>query len=213
MKWQNKAAALAAAWVLACGAAVAGPQAARVDHRLHKPQPTAEARDMAQWILRTRDAGGLPFLVVDKKAAQLYVFNPDGRMTAATPVLLGAARGDEGVPGAGEHAQSGTLPFEERTTPAGRFLTHPGRNSEGEAVIWFDYEAALAIHRLRPGRAHAIRAARLEKSEPSERRVSLGCVVVPVKFYLGVIEPLLGRRAGVVYVLPETYAAREMLDL
>ena len=103
---------------------------------------------------------------------------------------------------------------EERTTPAGRFVTHPGKNLEGEPVIWFDYDAALAIHRLRPGRAHTVRAARLERSEPAQRRLSLGCVVVPVKFYLDVIEPLLGRRSGVVYVLPETQPLRDlMLDL
>jgi hypothetical protein len=209
MRWQNKAAALAAAWLVACSGAIAA-QPKHTD----QPQPTAETRDMVQWVLRTHDAGGRPFVIVDKKAAQLYVFKPDGALQAATPVLLGAARGDDGSPGVGERAQSGTLPFEERTTPAGRYVTQPGRNIAGEPVVWMDYEAALAIHRLRPGRAHTIRAARLEKSEPSERRVSLGCVVVPVNFYLGVIQPVLGRRAGVVYVLPETHSARElMMDL
>lgn len=210
MQWKNRAAALAAAWLLAC----AGAQAAPSSKATELQRPTADARDMAHWVKRTRDASGRPFVIVDKKAAMLFVHAGDGRLLASTPVLLGAARGDDGAPGAGDRAQGGTLPFEERTTPAGRFDTHPGRNLEGEPVVWFDYEAALAIHRLRPGRAHTIRAARLEHSQPDERRVSLGCVVVPVKFYVGVIEPLLGRRAGVVYVLPETQPARErMLDL
>jgi hypothetical protein len=165
---------------------------------------------MVQWVLQSRDAAGKPFLVVDKKAAHLYVFEASGRLRASTPVLLGAAVGDDSTPGVGERAQTGTLPFEDRTTPAGRFLTHPGRNRAGEPVVWIDYEAALAIHRLRPGRSHDIRAARLDSSRPDERRVSLGCVVVPVAFYLGVIEPLLGSREGVVYVLPETRPAREL---
>jgi hypothetical protein len=207
MQWKNKAALAAAAWALACSAALAAPQAARTDRN----RLTADAQEMAQRVLRTRDAGGRPFLVVDKKAAQLFVFSPAGGLQASTPVLLGAARGDEGAPGVGERAQSGTLAFEDRTTPAGRFVTHPGKNLEGEPVVWIDYEAALAIHRLRPGRAHSIRAARLEQSSPDERRVSLGCVVVPVKFYLDVIEPLLGRRSGVVYVLPEAQSARELM--
>jgi len=210
MRWQNKAAALAAAWLVACGGATAAPQAKHTDQL----QPTAETRDMVQWVLRTHDAGGRPFVVVDKKAAQLYVFKPDGALQAATPVLLGAARGDEGTPGVGERAQSGTLPFEERTTPAGRFVTQPGHNIAGEAIVWMDYDAALAIHRLRPGRSHTMRAARLAKSDASGRRLSLGCVVVPVNFYLGVIQPVLGQRSGVVYVLPETHSARElMMDL
>jgi hypothetical protein len=165
---------------------------------------------MVQWVLQSRDAAGKPFLVVDKKAAHLYVFEPGGRLRASTPVLLGAAVGDHSAPGVGERAQAGVLSFEDRTTPAGRFLTHPGRNRDGEPVVWIDYDAALAIHRLRPGRSHDIRAARLDSSRPDERRVSLGCVVVPVAFYLAVIEPLLGERQGVVYVLPETRLEREL---
>ena len=209
MQWKHRAAALAAAWLLACGAQAAPSQATG-----RQQQPTADARDMAQWVQRTHDAGGRPYVIVDKKAAMLFVHAANGRLMASTPVLLGAARGDEGAPGVGDRAQSGTLPFEERTTPAGRFVTQPGTNLEGEPVVWFDYDAALAIHRLRPGRAYNIRAARLAHSQPEERRVSLGCVVVPVKFYLDVIEPLLGRRSGVVYVLPETQPMHErMLDL
>lgn len=207
MQWKNRAAALAAAWLLACGGALAAAPSKATEHQ----RPTADAHAMSKWVQRTRDAGGAPYVIVDKKAAMLFVHAAGGRLLAATPVLLGAARGDEGAPGVGDRAQGGTLPFEERTTPAGRFVTHPGRNLEGEPVVWFDYEAALAIHRLRPGRAHTIRAARLQHSEPEERRVSLGCVVVPVKFYVDVIAPLLGRRAGVVYVLPETQPARDLL--
>ena len=210
MQWNHRAAALAAAWLLAC----AGAQAAPSQATGRQQRPTVDARDMAQWVQRTRDAGGRPYVIVDKKAAMLFVHAANGRLMASTPVLLGAARGDEGAPGVGDRAQSGTLPFEERTTPAGRFVTQPGTNLEGEPVVWFDYDAALAIHRLRPGRAHNIRAARLAHSQPEERRVSLGCVVVPVQFYLDVIQPLLGRRSGVVYVLPETQSMHErMLDL
>jgi len=207
MQWKNKAALLGVAWAIACGGAMAAPHAAHRDG----PKPTADAQEMAQWVQHTGDAGGRPFLVVDKKAAQLYVYRPDGRLQAATPVLLGAARGDTGVPGVGDRAQSGSLPFDERTTPAGRFVTQPGRNLQGESVVWIDYDAALAIHRVRPGRSHAMRAARLQQSRPEDRRLSLGCVVVPVSFYLNVVEPLLGRHAGVVYVLPETQSMRELI--
>lgn len=210
MQWNHKAAALAAAWLVACGGALAAPSQATA----RQPQPTADAREMAQWVQRTQDAGGRPYVIVDKKAAMLAVHAANGRLLATTPVLLGAARGDEGAPGVGDRAQSGTLPFEERTTPAGRFVTQPGTNLEGERIVWIDYEAALALHRLRPGRAHNVRAARLAHSQPQDRRVSLGCVVVPVKFYLDVIQPLLGRTEGVVYVLPETHPLQEnMLDL
>ena len=206
MHWTSKLAALCAAMVVACAASAA----AQLDGAFERHKPSPDARFVAQWALEGADAAGKPFLIVDKKAARLYVFEGGGRLLAATPVLLGAQPGDHSVPGVGERAQTGVLAPEDRTTPAGRFLTQPGRNLEGEHVIWIDYAAALAIHRLRPGRAHQVRAARLESSAPHERRVSLGCIVVPVAFYLDVIEPLLGQRRGIVYVLPETQSAREL---
>ena len=207
MNWKTQAAVLGAAWAIACGVF-----AAPLDGAFLRQHPSEDARQMVQWVLRTHDAGRKPFLVVDKKAARLYVFEASGRMQAATPVILGAARGDDSAPGVGDRAQDGSLPFDERTTPAGRFETQPGRNLQGEAVVWIDYDAALAIHRLRPGRSHALRAQRLQASAPAQRRLSLGCVVVPVRFYTGVIEPLLGRRSGVVYVLPETQTMQALLE-
>jgi hypothetical protein len=224
MQWKSKAAALCAAWAVAFAAC-----AARTDQDFERQHPSADAREMAAWVQASDDAGGKPYLIVDKKAARLFVFEADGRLLAATPVILGAALGDSSTPGVGERAQNGTLTAEDKTTPAGRYDTQPGRNIDGEHVVWLDYgEAlalhrlqrehvvwldygeALALHRLRPGRSYKTRAARLASSQPQERRLSLGCVVVPVAFYLDVVKPLLGSRSGVVYVLPETQSAREL---
>jgi len=206
MQWTSKLAAFCAATVLACSASAA----VWLDEAFERHRPSADARYVAQLATAGADAAGRPFLIVDKKAARLFVFAAGGKLLAATPVLLGAHPGDHSVPGVGDRAQTGVLAPEDRTTPAGRFVSQPGRNLEGEHVIWIDYGAALAIHRLRPGRAHQVRAARLEGSAAQDRRVSLGCIVVPVAFYLQVIEPLLGQRQGVVYVLPETQSAREL---
>lgn len=203
MQWKCRTVALCAAWALAC-AASAAPAAG-------EPPAAAEAGEVAQWVIGSGDARGQPFVVVDKKSARLYAFQPDGQLVAATDVLLGSAPGDHSVPGVGERAQTGTLAPQDRTTPAGRFQAHAGRNLDGERVVWFDYDAALAIHRLRPGRSHAVRSARLASSAPQDRRLSAGCVVVPVSFFLDVIEPLLGQRTGgVVYVLPEDGSATFM---
>jgi len=95
----------------------------------------------------------------------------------------------------------------ERTTPAGRFTSQPGHNAQGEDVVWFDYAAALAIHRLRPGPAAQHRGERMGSPDSADKRISAGCVVVPVAFYEAVVRPSLGRRPGMVYVLPETRAA------
>ena len=141
-------------------------------------------------------------MVVDKKAARAYVFDAAGSLAGATPVLLGAGAGDRGTPGMGKLAPA-QIPRAERKTPAGRFASFPGRNLDQEDVVWFDYDEGLAIHRLRPNAARPARQQRLDSSEAAAHRVSAGCVVVPVAFYLKVVLPLLGRSRGTVYVLPE----------
>lgn len=167
-------------------------------------RPGTEATRLVDWVLASGDAHGKPFAVVDKRAARLYVFHPDGRLAGATPALLGSAVGDYIAPGVGERTQNNTLRASDKTTPAGRFEASAGENYKGERVVWVDYDAAFAIHRLRPGLAYKARAARLATSEPAGKRVSWGCVVVPVPFYLHVVEQVLGKGHSVVYVMPES---------
>ncbi|HET9645844.1 MAG TPA: L,D-transpeptidase [Burkholderiaceae bacterium] len=170
---------------------------------------TDDARFVAQWSLSSADNKGLPFAIVDKKAAKLFLFDRRGHLLGSTPVLLGLAPGDHAVPGVGELEPS-RIPPADRTTPAGRFDSEPGVNLQGEDVVWFDYDAGLAIHRLRPGPSAERRVQRLASPDTAGRRVSLGCVVVPVAFYEKAIAPVLGRQRGVVYVLPETRSAQTL---
>jgi hypothetical protein len=166
---------------------------------------------MLRWVQQSADAAGLPFVIVDKKNAKMHVFDRSARLIAATPVLLGSAPGDHTVPGVGQRAQTGTLAAHERTTPAGRFVSHPGHNLQGEAIVWVDYGSAFAIHRLRSGASQPGRASQLASATPKDNRSTLGCVVVPVAFYLDVIEPLMGRSRAVVYVLPETKSIKDLI--
>jgi hypothetical protein len=212
MGWTGKAAgaALCAALGLAAPATAMSRQGGDVD--FGKQQAAAEVRDLARWTMRTADHAGLPFAIVDKKNAHIYVFDGGGRLRGASPVLLGQAIGDESAPDVGEHAQTGNVPLEERTTPAGRFVSEPGRNRHGEQVVWVDYQSAFAIHRLRPGPSRRPRQLRLASATPHDNRASYGCVVVPVRFYLDVVARLLGQGRGVVYVLPEQGLPRNGLD-
>jgi hypothetical protein len=174
------------------------------------PQTSADVRALVRVTLASGDHRHRPFAVVDKRAARLHVFDADGRPLADTPVLLGAALGDHSVPGVGDRSPHDIAPHE-RTTPAGRFVAEPGRNLDGEHVLWFDYPAGLAIHRLRPSAAYAARSQRLTRANARDKRVSLGCVVVPGAFYDSVVVPLLAKRRGaVVYVLPETVPAAHL---
>lgn len=164
--------------------------------------PSATAQLSAQ-VLATADHRHRPFAVVDKQTATISVFTGQGRLLASSSVLLGQAPGDHAVRGAGERTQQGLLSVDDRTTPAGRFDTEPGRNLSGEAIVWIDYDSALAIHRVRPGAAQLDRQLRLASTDPLAKRVSAGCIVVPGAFFDAVIGPLFGRQRGVVYVLPE----------
>ncbi|WP_298235712.1 hypothetical protein [uncultured Azohydromonas sp.] len=173
----------------------------------HAPDHGEAANDslqrFARGVLESNDHRGRPFAVVDKKQARMVLYAGDGRVLGTAPVLLGLQPGDHAVRGVGSKPLSAIRP-EERTTPAGRFDTEPGRNTAGELVVWMDYAEGLALHRLRPAPARERRAQRLASATPADNRISLGCVVVDADFYVAVVQPVLGRQRGVVYVLPET---------
>lgn len=168
-----------------------------------------DARFVWQWVMDSGDTRGQPFAVVDKRAARLYVFGADGQLLGATNALLGQGAGDHSVPGVAD-GDLADIPVADRTTPAGRFASQPGRNLTGELIVWFDYNAALAIHRVRPGASQAQRLQQIASATPDDNRASLGCVVVPPEFYDTVVQPALGRQRGVVYVLPERSPVQAM---
>jgi len=173
--------------------------------------PSTDTRQMAEWVLASADHQGQPFAIVDKKDARLFVFGANGRLLGASPALLGQTPGDQGLSDMGSRAPVQLLPAE-RTTPAGRFASEPGHNLQGEAVVWFNYEAALAIHRLRPAPAQERRPQRLLSDTPNDNRISLGCVIVAPSFFDTVVAPVLGRQRGVVYVLPETRPVQSLFS-
>lgn len=158
----------------------------------------------------TRDENGRqPFIVIDKQAARLFVVDADGSLIGQAPVLLGAARGDDSVPGIGERPIARIRMFE-RTTPAGRFLAAPGRNAHGEDIVWVDYDAAVSMHRVRPVEPRERRLQRLASATPTDNRISYGCINVPVAFFDQVIGPLFSRGPHAVYVLPEVKTIGEV---
>ena len=180
------------------------------------PEPGFTGSDdplhLARALVARNEHRSRPFAVVDKRRAQILVFDGRGALVGRSAALLGRALGDVSAPGVGLRTQLGQLRDEDRTTPAGRYFSEPGRNREGEGVIWIDYEAALAIHRLRGGPDHANRRLRLAGSDPMARRVSAGCVVVPGDFYDNVVQPWLGRQRGLVLVMPEAPLAQAHAD-
>lgn len=175
-------------------------------------EPSAAARTIADWALAIDDPDGLPFLIVDKRAATLYVFDAQGRLSGSSPVLLGQARGDDSVPGIGERAMSQIRPHE-RTTPAGRFVAERGVNLHGEDILWVDYDHAVSMHRVRATNPKERRLERLRTPTIDDNRISYGCINVPVRFYERRVMPAFDAGIAVVYVLPETRPLSDYFDV
>lgn len=172
-------------------------------------QPSREARHVADWVLDSGDNAGMPFVVVDKVQARVFVFDAGGQLRGAAAALLGLAMGDDAVPGIGQRKLSSIRP-EERTTSAGRFVATQDRNLQGQEIVWVDYDSAISLHPIVSGHATERRAERLNSPSPLDNRISYGCINVPALFYKNVVSPAFRGTDGVVYVLPETRSAREV---
>ena len=167
-----------------------------------KEQASSDLRRMANWIARSGDHASMPFVVIDKRAAHLYVFDAQARLLDHTAVLLGSAQGDDSVPGIGDKAIADVLP-EERTTPAGRFVGQRGLNLGGEDVVWVDYGAAVSMHRVRANAPKERRLQRLASESSDDNRISYGCINIPANFFDAHIAPTFSAQQAMVYVLPE----------
>jgi hypothetical protein len=170
---------------------------------------SADVRFIADWVADSGDSRGLPFIILDKRDARVFVFRAHGQLIDSSPVLLGATPGDDSV------ADIGTRPMasvreDEKTTPAGRFVAQAGKNASHEDVVWVDYANAVSMHRVRLVDPKERRLERLASPDPADRRISYGCINVPVAFFDAVVWPLLGSTRAVVYVLPEVRDVHEV---
>lgn len=171
--------------------------------------PSVDARRMADWVAHTHDNNDAEFMIVDKRNAQVYVFNAAAKLRAASPVLLGAAKGDDSVPGIGTRPIAEVRP-EERTTPAGRFVAELGRNLQGEDIVWVDYDAAVSMHRVRATNPVERRLHRLATTTTADNRISYGCINVPVSFYESHVKPTVAKQRVIIYVLPEVKSMQQV---
>ena len=186
------------------GQPVADPRSRHAD--FGQELASADAREIADWVVASADNGQLPFMVIDKVQARVFAFDPQGRLRGATPALLGTAVGDDSIPGIGQRKLSTIRPHE-RTTPAGRFVAYLDRDIHGEEVLWVDYDTSLSLHRIITTKPGERRAQRLASPSPADNRITYGCINVSVDFYERVVSPLFTRTQGIVYILPETRAA------
>jgi hypothetical protein len=170
---------------------------------------SADARSVANWIANSGDNAGMAFVIVDKKMAKVYVFDAQAQLRGASPALMGSAVGDDTAPGVGKLAIADVKP-EQRTTPAGRFVAERGRNARGEDVVWVDYDNAVSMHRVVTQVASERRLERLASDSIADKRISYGCINLPVAFYDSHIRPTFASQTALVYVLPEVKTVQQV---
>jgi hypothetical protein len=168
-------------------------------------------QSVAHWVADTRDNRGLPYVVIDKVNAQVFVFSAKGKLLGSAPALLGMTRGDRLVaPNSATLAQM--RPFE-RVTPAGRFVSRLSIDSEGKELLVMDYDAAISLHAVVKGTPEERRAERLNSATSADNRISYGCINVPKDFYSKLVSATFAHTQGVVYVLPEAGSASTLFGM
>lgn len=104
---------------------------------------------------------------------------------------------------------TGSLPWadvrpRDRITPAGRFVAERGHDETGQDVIWIDYDAGIAMHRVFTAVPQEHRLERLATKSVTDKRISYGCIKLDAVFYDAYIRSVFARHPAVVYVLPDT---------
>jgi len=159
---------------------------------------------VADWIAASGDNHALPYIIVDKANASLFLFDAKGKRLGVAPVLIGIASGDDATPGVGSKNLAEIGPAE-KTTPAGRFLAKFGLAAGKERVLWVDYANSVALHPIPKGApTKERRRQRMLSPAPDDNRITFGCINVPSTFYSKTVRPLFQRKGGYVYVLPDT---------
>lgn len=190
-------------------AKTAGKKRAKKAAPAPKP-PMARSEDtarVADWVASSGDNRSLPYVIVDKKSAAVFLFNAKGELVSEGPALVGIAPGDDATPGVGAKSLSEIGPAE-KTTPAGRFLARFGWAAGRQRVLWVDYATSVALHTIPPANKEH-RRDRMLSPTIEDNRITFGCINVPVAFY-GKVRPLFEKKGGYVYVLPDTKPIEEV---
>lgn len=163
--------------------------------------------ELAGWVVASKDSQGYPFAVMDKAAAQVLVFDGEGKLRGAAPALFGSAKGDHTAPGVAGLALR-EIPGRDRTTPAGRFIGGYGPSIDAGRVLWVDYDSGVALHPIATGVPAEKRSERLASASPDDNRVTHGCINISPTFYEQIVRTTF-ERGGVFYVLPDKASIAE----
>lgn len=176
--------------------------AEKVQSKNVEAERSEAASRVTAWVSQSGDNARLPYIVIDKPSAAMFLFDAKGKQLATAPVLIGIAAGDDATPGIGSKNLSEIGPAE-KTTPAGRFLAKFGVAAGKQKVLWVDYATSVAIHTIPPGKPKEKRRERMLSTTIEDNRITFGCINVPKVAYAK-IRQQFGKKGGYVYVLPDS---------
>lgn len=161
------------------------------------PSVSQDANVARNYIKENSHAIGKPYVIADKQAGAVYLFDANHNYLSQAPALFGANVSDAKTSG---------------STPAGRFslsyTKYDQAPSYGGSIQVFDkmptikdgVQEVFAMHRVinMPGEG---RKGRLQSTTSADNRISNGCINVPASFYDNHFD---GNFDGFLYVIPET---------
>lgn len=141
------------------------------------------------------------FIIADKANAEIHVVSQHGEILASSKALFGKDVSDK----LDIAAYNGLKPFNAKSTPAGIFKTTKMNSPKygGTILAFIEGDKVLtAFHRVYTGNPAQHRDKRIMSDSPSERRITNGCINVPVEFFDANLEAL--PNGTFVFILPET---------
>jgi hypothetical protein len=174
-------------------------------------EASIDVGQVADTIVARRDNQRLPYIIIDKANARVFVFGATGRLQGSDAALLGLTRGDGSAGDIGTRDVAAIGPTE-RVTPAGRFLAYLDRDAQGREILLVDYDASIALHPVVKGTVAERRAERLSSATPDDNRISFGCINVPPGFFSEIVAPAFAHTRGYVYIVPEMASWTTLFD-
>ena len=81
---------------------------------------SADVRYVADWVAASGDNAGMPYIIIDKVNARVFVLDAGGHLQGAAPALLSMVAGDGSVAGIGEALPDDGVAEAEPDLPAER---------------------------------------------------------------------------------------------
>lgn len=156
----------------------------------------ASENDVAE-LMKTNTA---KFIVADKKEGYLYLVDPTTNEILKAPALYGRGIGDV-LPADDLNVKKSQY---SNITPSGEFKVTRMYSTKLRQYILVFLEgktAVMAIHKLYTGNKAQRREERIQSADPNEKRITNGCINIPVDFWDLYLERIPDNTK--LYVLPD----------